>query len=112
MASAKWRPFCLGLNELTDHNNILHTSRQLHCRDVCTISLWSADYIFKPEHYTFWSNFEIDRNPVSGMGAWSLSSQPWPWSVAQYTLLDKQINLAAEHIQYTYGYECNFCQQF
>ena len=25
---------------LTDHNEILHTSRQLHCRDVCKISLW------------------------------------------------------------------------
>ena len=26
----------------TDHNAILHTSRQLHCRDVCNISLWSV----------------------------------------------------------------------
>ena len=26
----------------TDHNEILHTSRQLHCRDVCKISLWSV----------------------------------------------------------------------
>ena len=24
----------------TDHNDILHTSRQLHCRDVCKMSLW------------------------------------------------------------------------
>ena len=29
----------------TDHNDILHTSRQWHCRDVCKISLWSAAYI-------------------------------------------------------------------
>ena len=29
----------------TDHNEILHTSRQLHCRDVCKISLWSVQYI-------------------------------------------------------------------
>ena len=96
VSSAKWRPFCLGLNVLknsnflhgtsvlslmlvtelallvlrpgtrptndisikfeiqpkfavlwfeiysTDHNEILHTSRQLHCRDVCKISLWSV----------------------------------------------------------------------
>ena len=30
---------------LTDHNEILHTSRQCHCRDVCKISLWSVKYI-------------------------------------------------------------------
>ena len=29
----------------TDHNEMLHTSRQLHCRDVCKISLWSAKCI-------------------------------------------------------------------
>ena len=28
-----------------DHNDILHTSRQCHCRDVCKISLWSVEYI-------------------------------------------------------------------
>ena len=28
-----------------DHNEILHTSRQLHCRDVCKISLWSIEPI-------------------------------------------------------------------
>ena len=28
-----------------DHNEILHTSRQLHCRDVYNISLWSVEYI-------------------------------------------------------------------
>ena len=30
---------------LTDHNEILHTSRQLHCRDVYKILLWSVKYI-------------------------------------------------------------------
>ena len=29
----------------TDHNEILHTSRQLHCRDVCKISLRSVKHI-------------------------------------------------------------------
>ena len=29
----------------TDHNEILHMSRQCNCRDVCKISLWSAEYI-------------------------------------------------------------------
>ena len=29
----------------TYHNEILHTSRQLHCRDVCKISLWSVGHI-------------------------------------------------------------------
>ena len=30
----------------TEHNEILHMSRQLHCRDVCKISLWSVKYIW------------------------------------------------------------------
>ena len=29
----------------TDHKEILHTSRQLHCRVVCKISLWSVGCI-------------------------------------------------------------------
>ena len=29
----------------TDHNEILHTSRQLHYRDVCKISLRSVKHI-------------------------------------------------------------------
>ena len=29
----------------TDHSKTLHTSRQLHCRDVCKISLWSVTHI-------------------------------------------------------------------
>ena len=29
----------------TDHNEILHTSRQCYCRDVCKISLWSVEQI-------------------------------------------------------------------
>ena len=38
---------------LTDHNDILHTSRQLHCRDVCTISLWSVEYILNQSTTNF-----------------------------------------------------------
>ena len=30
---------------LIDHNEILHTSRQFHCRDVCKISMWSVENI-------------------------------------------------------------------
>ena len=30
----------------TDHNGILHMSRQYNCRDVCKISLWSVEHIF------------------------------------------------------------------
>ena len=30
---------------MADHNDILRTSRQCHCRDVCKISLWSVEYI-------------------------------------------------------------------
>ena len=37
----------------TDYNEILHTSRQLHCRDVCNISLWSVRYILNWSTPTF-----------------------------------------------------------
>ena len=30
---------------MTDHNENLYTSRQCYCRDVCNISLWSAEYV-------------------------------------------------------------------
>ena len=29
----------------TDHNEILYTSLQCNCRDVCKISLWSVEQI-------------------------------------------------------------------
>ena len=48
----------------TDHYEILHTLRQLHCRDVCKISLWYFEV--KLQQSKFWSNFEFDRNTVSG----------------------------------------------
>ena len=47
---------------LTNHNKILHTSGQLHCRDMCKIMLWSVEYIFKPQQCKFLLNFEFDEN--------------------------------------------------
>ena len=29
----------------TNHSEILHMPRQLHCYDVCKILLWSAEYV-------------------------------------------------------------------
>ena len=37
----------------TDHSEILHTSRQLHCHDVCKISLWSAENILNQGNANF-----------------------------------------------------------
>ena len=37
----------------TDHNGILHMSRQLHCRDVCKILLWSVEYILNQSTANF-----------------------------------------------------------
>ena len=45
---------------LIDHNEILHTSRQLHCRDVCKISLWSAKYILNQST----ANFDRNSNSI------------------------------------------------
>ena len=38
-----------------DRGAVLHTSRPLHCRDVCEIWLWSVVERFEPERCTFWS---------------------------------------------------------
>ena len=35
---------CTGLEYSTDHNEILHTSQQLHYRDMCKFSLSLAKY--------------------------------------------------------------------
>ena len=46
----------------TDHNEILHTSRQEHCRDVCKISLGSNEQISNqntPNFYRIWNTIEI-----------------------------------------------------
>ena len=46
----------------THHNEILHTSRQLHCRDVCKIPLWSVKHILNYSASNFdpiWNSIEI-----------------------------------------------------
>ena len=53
----------------TEHNEILHTSRQLRCRDVCKILLWSVQHVLNQS--TANSNFEFDRNIVRATGACS-----------------------------------------
>ena len=37
----------------TNHNEILHTSRQLHCRDMCQISLWLVEHILNSNILNF-----------------------------------------------------------
>ena len=39
---------------LADHNEILHTSRQWHCRDVCKIPLWSVGHILNQSAANFY----------------------------------------------------------
>ena len=53
-----------------DHKVILHTS-WLSWR-VQTFLVIGWDYS-KLQYSKFWSNFEFDRNTVSGTGAWRLS---------------------------------------
>ena len=36
-----------------DNNQVLHTSRQLHCRDVCKMSLWSFKHILNQNIVNF-----------------------------------------------------------
>ena len=54
----------------TDHNDILHTSRQCNCRDVYKIFVVIGEAYYELERPQFWSKFEFDRNNVSGTGAW------------------------------------------
>ena len=37
-----------------------------------------GDVYFEREHSKFWSNFEFDRNIVSGTGAWTATTWNWP----------------------------------
>ena len=37
----------------TYHQEILHTSRQFYCRDVCSISLWSVERIWNQSMENF-----------------------------------------------------------
>ena len=38
---------------LDDHDKIMHTSRQLHCRNVCKISSWSVEHILNQSTANF-----------------------------------------------------------
>ena len=38
---------------LTEHTEILHTSRQLHCRDLCKIPLWLVEYVLNQSSAKF-----------------------------------------------------------
>ena len=56
-----------------NHNEILHISQQLHCHDICKMSVicWIC---YEQEYYKISSNFEFNWNILSGMGAMSLGS--------------------------------------
>ena len=43
----------------TDHNEIMHSSRQCYSCDICKISLWSAKYVMNKSD-TVSLNFELD----------------------------------------------------
>ena len=67
----------------TDHNDILHTSRQWHCRDECKISLWSATYILHKNVLNFHrisNSIEIclvGRAPEQAWIKWSTFADVW-----------------------------------
>ena len=74
---------------LTDHNEILHMSRHLHCREVCKIALWSVEYISNQSSVYFGrfaNSIEIllvGRTPWQLICQWHKEAghqQPWHWS--------------------------------
>ena len=59
----------------TDRNEILHTSRQCNCRDVCKISLWCMEYILNQSNancgrirskYRYWDGCPVSIKPQLG----------------------------------------------
>ena len=55
----------------TNHNKILHMSRQCNCCDMCKMSLWSAKQILNKST----PNFELNRNIDNGTGAYPLREE-------------------------------------
>ena len=47
----------------TDHNEILHASRQCHCRDVCKILLWLAECVMNKSLAKFYWTSLVGRAP-------------------------------------------------
>ena len=73
---------------LTDHNDILRTSRQLHCRDVYKISLWSVEYILNQST----SNICLISNSIEislagrGPGRYDSFMDMWTMINSRYTV--------------------------
>ena len=54
----------------TNHKEILYMSRQWNCRDICTISLWSAEYVMNKSITKFqWISILIEMI-IHATGAW------------------------------------------
>ena len=72
--SLKWSGWKM---QSTDHNEILHTSRQCDCHNVCKNSLWSIDdgLNYSAPNFDRISN-SIEIPQVSGTGAWRLLHGP------------------------------------
>ena len=52
----------------TDHNEILHTSRQYNWRDVCKVSLWSVENILNSCTQNFDRISDLIEIPLVGRG--------------------------------------------
>ena len=52
----------------TDHNEILHTTRQCNCRDVCKISLWSVELFLNDSTPNFGRISNSIKIPLVGQG--------------------------------------------
>ena len=66
----------------TDHNEILHTSRQCNCHDMYKISVWSVGHVLNFSTPKFLSNFEFDRNTVNKMGGAGKCQSQYTWTNA------------------------------
>ena len=55
----------------SDHNEILPTSRQLHCREVCKILLWSVQYILNQSTGNFGRISNSIEISLEAAGAWA-----------------------------------------
>ena len=76
----QWKFVMLFMTYSADNNGILHTSRQLYCRDECKISLWSVEKVLNQSTPNFhWISNSIE---ISFMGR-----APW-----QYVMLSNALS--------------------
>ena len=68
---------CLFITYLADHNEIFHTSRQLHCRNLGKTTLWSVQHSLNQSTLNFDQISNLIKIPLVGWVPGLLVSKNW-----------------------------------